>query len=123
MNSATGEPALFPLEVSPDRVLLGALTAGQSATGKFTLLNPGSCRAAVARFETSCPCLTVAEQRITVEPGQTVDLLVKFDPTHAPDFRGGLSVSVIGRDAAGGIAFATCAVLEVRTQGTTNPAN
>jgi len=70
----------------------------------------------VAMVETSCPCLNVAEQSTNIGPGQAAELTVKFDPTDDPDFRGGLSIDVIGRDPRGGIVFRTRAQIDVRVQ-------
>lgn len=73
----------------------------------------------VATVETSCPCLLVSKQPVCVRPGECADLTVKFDPTDDPDFRGGLSIHVIGRDPTGEIVFGTRAHLEVLARSTT----
>ena len=70
----------------------------------------------VARVGTSCPCLNVADQSINIGPGEAADLTVKFDSVHDPDFRGGLSIDVIGRGPAGGIVIGTRVDLDVRAQ-------
>lgn len=106
----------LPIEIRPDPISLGTLDPGQSAVAKFTLRNPGSHPVIVARVETSCPCLKVVDQPTSIGPGQAADLTVKFDPTNDPDFRGGLSIDVIGRDPMGRIVFQTRAKIEVGVQ-------
>jgi hypothetical protein len=113
--TSTAGPQL-PLKISPDPISLGTLDPGRSAVAKLTLRNSGSDPVIVARVETSCPCLTVAEQSTEIGPGQAADLTMEFDPADDPDFRGGLSIDVIGRDPLGGIVFRTRAQIEVRAQ-------
>ena len=74
----------FPLEISPDPISLGTLDPGRSAIAKLTLRNSGSHPVIVARVETSCPCLNVAEQSTNIGPGRPPDLTVKFDPRTIP---------------------------------------
>jgi len=119
LASSTGPR--FPLEISPDPISLGILDPGRSAVAKLTLRNSGSHPVIVAWVETSCPCLSVAEQTTDIGPGQAADLTLKFDPTNDPDFRGGLSIDVIGRDPPGGIVFRTRAQIEVRAQPGESP--
>ena len=96
-----------PLQVSPDPVSLGSLSPGQQATGRITLRNPGQSPVIVERVETSCSCLDVGPFPIKIEPGRSANLTVRFDPAAEPDFRGRLSIEVIGRGPAGLVAFRT----------------
>lgn len=104
----------FPLEISPDPILLGTLFPGRSAIAKLTVRNSGSRPVIVESIETSCPCLNVAKQWARLGPRQTADLTVRFDPADEPDFRGCLSIDVIGREPGGEIAFRTRVEVEVR---------
>jgi Protein of unknown function (DUF1573) len=107
---------LFPLEVTPDPISLGTLEPGRSAVAKLTLRNSTSHPVLVSRVQTSCHCLNVAGQPTHIGSGQVADLTVKFDPTDDPDFRGGLSVDVLGHDPTGELVFQTRVRLEVRVQ-------
>lgn len=92
----------MPLVAEPDRLDLGTLGPGQSATSALTLRNPTSFAIDVERVRTSCPCLVVRPQAFRVEPGASKMLSLCFDPTKDSAFRGGLAVeaSGIGSDDA-----------------------
>jgi len=104
----------FPLETTPDPVDLGILSRGRSAVAKITLRNSSEQPAIVQRIQTSCPCLHVERQSITLRPGESADLPVRFDSLDEPDFRGGLSIEVVGRGVTGGVVFATRVGVEIR---------
>ena len=104
-----------PLQVSPDPVSLGSLSPGQQATGRITLRNPGQSPVIVERVETSCSCLDVGPFPIKIEPGRSANLTVRFDPADEPDFRGRLSIEVIGRGPTDLLAFRTRVGIEVAT--------
>jgi len=72
--------------------------------------------AIVERIQTSCPCLHVEKQSITLRPGESADLPVRFDSLDEPDFRGGLSIEVVGRGVTGGVVFATQVNVQVRPE-------
>jgi Protein of unknown function (DUF1573) len=96
VNLASSVGSHFPLEISPDPVLLGVVDRGQKAKAPFTLVNHGSQPVTVDRIETSCPCLTATPGSIRISPGERKVLAVEFDPSAEPDFRGGLSIDVTG---------------------------
>ena len=55
-----------------------------------------------------------------VGPGEFAELAVRFDPSHDPVFRGGLSVEVDAIRATGEVAFLTTVHLEVKAQPLTD---
>jgi hypothetical protein len=115
-NLPSAERGGCPLAISPDPISLGTLDPGQSASAKLTLRNSGQCPVTVATVHTSCPCINVSGQPAYIGPGLTVSLTVEFDPAQEPDFRGGLSIDVFGRDPPGELVFQTHVRLEVRGQ-------
>jgi hypothetical protein len=52
----------------------------------------------------------------TVGPGESAEVRVAFDPSREPDFRGGLSIDVVGYGSMGAIAFRTRVDLDVRAE-------
>lgn len=93
---------------------LGILSPGQLASVKITLGNRGPQPAKVERIKTSCPCLRVEPQSFEVGSGEFAELVVGFDPSHDPDFRGGLSIEVTGLSTAGKGVFHARVGLEVQ---------
>ena len=61
------------------------------------------------------------KQSITLGPGESADLAVRFDSLDQPDFRGGLSIEVAGHGVTGEVVFATHVGLEVRTERVNQP--
>jgi HYDIN/CFA65/VesB family protein len=104
-HSASTASQHFPLEISPDLISLGVLDAGQSARVKLALRNPGRYTAVLERIETSRPCLQINPSTMRVEPGESGSLVVTFDTPHDSDFRGSLSVDVIGHSSLGKALF------------------
>ncbi|MGC8643870.1 MAG: DUF1573 domain-containing protein [Isosphaeraceae bacterium] len=85
----------------------------RTARVSLALKNQSARPLAVERIETSCPCLTVGPMAVRVEPGRVVQLTAVLDPSEEPDFRGPLSVSVVGR-GGGRYLFRTWVDVEVR---------
>jgi hypothetical protein len=71
---------------------------------------------AVERIETSCPCLQVDPKSLQIGPGERISLRVTFDPSHDPDFRGGLAIDVTGYTKDGSIVFRRRVDLDVRDE-------
>jgi len=117
LASSTGRH--FPLEISPDPIDLGIMRQGQSNAAKITLHNPSQQPVVVQRISTSCPCLHVVGQPLKLGPGESDTLAVGFQPSDEPDFRGRLSIEVIGRSIAGEVVLVTHVNVEVRAE----PAN
>lgn len=97
----------------PGPISLGILPPGRPASGRLTLKNASVETIRIERVETSCPCIRVSLLPAQVEGGSEQPLTVTFDPTEEPEFRGGLRVEVIGREAGGATLFRTAVVLEV----------
>jgi len=95
-------------------VSLGILLPGQSADAKFVLRNLGPQTVTVERVKTSCPCLRVEPASFKVGSGEFAELVVGFDPSHDPDFRGGLSIEVAGLSTTGEVEFRARVDLEVQ---------
>lgn len=110
-SSAASAPSLI---VSPDPIALGTLAPGESARSTVTLRNPTSEAVSVERIETSCPCILVSPTSIVVGSGESSALTIEFDPTDEPEFRGGLSVNVVGKEATGRVALRGRVEVEVR---------
>ena len=106
----------YPLENKPELVLLGTLAAGQHAEATITLLNPSRDAVQIDRVETSCPCLSAEPTKFKVGPGESAEVRLAFDPSQEPDFRGGLSIEVIGYGAMAKIAFRTRVNLDVHAE-------
>jgi len=108
--------ARFPLEISPDPVDLGVLPPGRSAQATISLRNPGPRPVSVERIETSCPCIRAEPASFKVGPGELAELVTRFDPSDDPDFRGGLSIEVVGRSPRDFVLFRARVDLEIRVQ-------
>ena len=115
-SDAAGAAAMrLSLEVGPNRISrVWSKASPRDAT--LSILNSGSESVTVARIETSCPCVTIAPSQITVAPSARALLLVAFDPSGEPDFRGGLSIRVTGYLTGDIVAFSTLVDLEVRAE-------
>lgn len=97
--------------------MLGAVRPGESVRAEMTLRNPHPAAVTVERVETSCPCVRVTPASLHIEPRESAELGIAFDPTDEPDFRGGLRVEVIGRGEGGDVVFRTHVHLEVKAGG------
>lgn len=102
-----------PLEISPDPVVLGTISAHQPATTSIRVKNLRTVPVILERIETSCPCITLGDIPAHLEPDAPTDLRVAFDPSYEPDFVGALAVSVVGYLADGEVGFRTMVKLEV----------
>jgi hypothetical protein len=85
------------ITMSPSSLSLGTVAPGQSASSRITLRNRTGNSLSLQRIESSCPCVRITPGSVRLEPGQTASLLVLFDPTDEPDFRGMLDIEVTGR--------------------------
>lgn len=110
-----------PLIVEPDPISLGLLAPGQGAQATLTLRNPHPEAVTVERAETSCPCIRVEPRSVRVEAEGEAPLIVSFDPTESPNFRGGLGVKLVGRGLGGEILCRTRVDLEVRSEASASP--
>jgi hypothetical protein len=86
---------------------LGTLRPGESAEATITLRNPTDETVVVERVETSCPCILATVPRLRLEPGGSVPLKLRFDPSKNLDFRGSLRINVQGVQQDRGLVFNT----------------
>jgi len=70
------------IEVTPSSYDLGTVIYGEVAEHTFVVKNLGSQPLEILRLSTSCGCTkaTIAEEDKVIAPGQSVDMLVTFDP-------------------------------------------
>jgi hypothetical protein len=106
-----------PVLLDPDPIELGDLEPGRSAEAKLSLRNRGSETVVLERIETSCPCVSVSPASLRLHPGGAAELRVHFDPTDEPEFRGGLSVTLVGWGRPGAILFRTHVNVAVMSGG------
>jgi hypothetical protein len=107
----------FPLEVGPDAIAL-RVQQGQGPAGtSVPVRNSQAVPLTLERIETSCPCIGVSGLPVRLEPDETVDLKLAFDPSHEPEFAGALLVRVTGYLAENRVAFETKVRLQVDPEG------
>lgn len=83
------------LSVSPNPITFGAVTVGQIATANVSVQNRGLAAVAVSQLNTSSASFSTAVQSalpITIAPGATYNLTVKFAPTTAGAANGQLEL-------------------------------
>ena len=102
-----------PILACAERVSLGVVRRDRTSRVTLLLKNQSARPLAVERIETSCPCVTVGPKVVRLAPGRVVKLTAVLDPSEEPDFRGPLSVSVVGR-GGGRCLFRTWVDAEVR---------
>ncbi|MHB1557825.1 MAG: DUF1573 domain-containing protein [Isosphaeraceae bacterium] len=113
LKSAESTSKSLLLDVLPNPVELEILGPGQSARREISVRNSSSRPVAVERIDTTCPCIQVSPGSFAVGAGETRFLTVRFDPSHDPEFRGGLSVVVTGFDESERAIFCTRVDLEI----------
>jgi Protein of unknown function (DUF1573) len=102
-NLVDREDAGFPVTVSPRFVVFAAGDRGEVAV---SARNRSMRTIAIARVDSSCPCISVAPSRGRIEPGETESFSVAFEPeADEPDFDARLVVNVTGYSADGAVAF------------------
>jgi len=102
------------IAVEPASLSLGALIPGQVGRGSVTLRNNSREAAIIESVETSCECVHANASLKKIGPGATTSLAVEFDSSNEPEFRGNLSISLIGRDERGIALFQTSVSVEVQ---------
>jgi hypothetical protein len=107
LNSASDAPPHFPLSVNDEPLKLEDLDAGQSARTSLAVLSSQETPVRLERIETSCPCVKVGPVPVQIDPGSTTALTVTFDASGEPDFRGKLSVNIVGYTEDGSVGFMT----------------
>ena len=105
--------AAYPLTIGPDPISLGKLGYGQLAKATASVRNRGPEPVTVVRIETSCPCLRAVLEPTTVGPREAGRMSLSFDPRGEHDFRGDLSIEVVGYKGGSEVAFRACARVSV----------
>jgi len=78
-----------------------------------SLRNPQSEPVYLERIDTSCSCVKVTPASIQIGSGEMKNLLVRFDSSAEPNFRGGLSVEITGFGKGERVVFRSQVNLEV----------
>lgn len=68
------QKAEFPLQVDPAELDLGNVWASDAVPWTLRIANVGAARVTVDRFESSCPCATMDQASLCVEPGASARL-------------------------------------------------
>ncbi|MFI5460894.1 MAG: DUF1573 domain-containing protein [Isosphaerales bacterium] len=116
LNPAGSDARQFPLEISPNPVSLGVLTAGRSVRSTVTLRNRGRQPVTVNRIEASCPCLRIHPNAFEIGAGEADALTFEFDHSAERDFQGDLAINVVGYDGVGNAAFRTRVDLHIQAE-------
>ena len=93
--TGTGTAAAAPsISASPASLSFGSVTVGQSATSTFSVLNSGSAALTVSSIVSSNALFSVAgATSLTVQPGSSTSVTVKFAPTAAGSQTGTLTIA------------------------------
>ena len=98
---ASGSVPEGGLTWSPGALSLGTLAPGRSAGGSVEIANGRDEAVTLARFATSCPCVSISPASLELGPKGRGSVEVRFDPREEPEFRGRLGVTVEGFDGRG----------------------
>lgn len=90
-------------EISPGPRNFDLGAVPQGATDRFFMpvVNPRDEAITIESWETSCDCLTIRPDRLTIGPHSTKYAIATCNFSNEPDFQGDLRIEVNGRDAAG----------------------
>ncbi|RJR31494.1 DUF1573 domain-containing protein [Candidatus Parcubacteria bacterium] len=79
-----GEPEIYgpKISIEPAKFDLGTVIYGEVAKKNFLLTNIGTENLEILRLSTSCGCTkaAMADDKMTIAPGETAELIVTFDP-------------------------------------------
>jgi hypothetical protein len=92
-NHTAPASSLVPAPVPVD---LGCLPPGCVGRAELSVRNVGRASQTLARVDCSCPCVRVVGLPLSIPAGTTAALVVTFDPSEEPDFRGALAVRLRG---------------------------
>lgn len=109
---SSSEPPRLTSQPSP--IDFGVLRPGQRASLTVTLHNRTPERVTVESLKPSCPCLKTDAGRLVVEGLGDTRLELSFDPSEEPDFRGKLSILLVGLCVDGTTCLSTNVSVEVR---------
>ena len=93
------------IKIKSQEIFLGKLRPGQRVSKKMLVENLSSKAIIVARMETSCTCITITPCPARIEPHDSTEFTVEYDPFEEPDFRGRLSIEYSAKDDGGNILF------------------
>lgn len=104
---SAGRPAYhFPLEISPDHVVLDATGQGDTTSAVILLRNTRLRHVTINRVETSCPCVRITPIPVRVGPNETVAVKATLKQTaDEPILEARLSIGITGYAADGTILF------------------
>jgi hypothetical protein len=93
--SGQGEKQVISLSVVPTNLKFGAVAVGKSASQEVTLKNTGNVGVGISSVSISGNAFTVsgAGKGTTLSPGDSVTLVVKFDPTKQGNATGAVMVA------------------------------
>lgn len=75
-----GEQETRPIiEILPESFDFGEVTYGQTLEHKFSLKNLGEVELKIKRIATSCACTKAWVEKEVVAPGESIDLIVKYE--------------------------------------------
>ena len=87
----------FPLRAEPSVLLLGMLKPGDSSEASARIRNTSQVPHSVDRIVTSCPCVSSSASTFSLGSGEDCVITLKFDSREEPEFRGNLTVEVMGK--------------------------
>lgn len=112
--AARPAPARSGLVVSTPSVELWIVDRGRAVEIPFTVTNAGVTPVEIASIESSCGCMSVRLDAMTVRPGEAVAGVVTLDLGREPGFTGELAVTARAADGGGRPLFALRVAADVR---------
>lgn len=101
------------VSVEPGVLDIGVVSPGTKRSAKMVIVNRGTRSLLLMNIESSCPCVKAAGLPVTIPAAGSREIEIIFDSSGEPDFRGGLAVELLGRDAAAGPVFRTKVKVDV----------
>ena len=90
-------PNRYPLSVTPDQIVIGELSAGETTRRTVEVFNPSARPYTLEKVTSSCPCVNVEGVPATIEPKSSIKLEIGIATAEEPDFRGSLAVELLGQ--------------------------
>ncbi len=101
------------LIIEPKVIRFGTDEEGRRVVSELRLSNKSEFSFNISKIETSCPCLTVEPLSVDIAPHRAARLLVIFDSSSEPGFRGNLSIDIVGKSIEGESVFSAKAEITV----------
>jgi hypothetical protein len=86
------------LTLNPVGINFGKLSPNTVAAKTITICNGSVERLIISHFAASCPCISIEPDSLDIAPNFAAEIVVRFDPSEEPNFRGKLTVRVEGKD-------------------------